>query len=59
MNDRAQAETGLLALAVLASTKETGVSADDLARIAGALDAVGLRPAALGLILERVAQRAQ
>ena len=59
MNDRAQAETGLLALAVLASTEEAGVSADDMARIASALDAVGLRPAALGLVLERVAQRAR
>jgi hypothetical protein len=59
MNDRAQAETGLLALAVLASSEEAGASADDMARIAGALDAVGLRPAALGLVLERVAKRAR
>jgi len=51
--DGAQAETMLLALSVL-SDFEHALSIDELGRIVEALDRIGMRDAAMGLVLERI-----
>lgn len=53
----AHAEAALLAISVL-NTPETGSDADAYSRAIAALDAVGLRRAALSLLLERAVKRA-
>lgn len=52
----AHAETAILALAAFNEGGET-LSADALSRIAAALDSIGLRDAALYLVLEQIIQR--
>jgi len=51
--DGAQAETMLLALSAM-SDREHDLSIDELGRIVEALERIGMRDAALGLILERI-----